>query len=126
MCALLNFGLPKGSLEEPTVKLFGKAGFRITKGSRSYTPCWDDPIEIRSFREGSGNESLREDGFFDCGLTGRDWVKENDSSVEIVADLIYSRASNVYPSGFLPCPSNRKYVRFPIWKGRQLPLNWLT
>ena len=59
--ALLNFGLPKGSLEEPTVKLFGKAGFRITKGSRSYTPCWDDP-DRWSFREGSGNESLREDG----------------------------------------------------------------
>ncbi len=104
MCALLNFGLPKGSLEEPTVKLFGKAGFRITKGSRSYTPCWDDPeIEGRFVRAQEMSRYV-EDGFFDCGLTGRDWVKENDSSVEIVADLIYSRASNRISKWVLAVP----------------------
>ena len=43
MSTLINFGLPKGSLEDPTIKLFGKAGYHITKGSRSYTPSWDDP-----------------------------------------------------------------------------------
>ncbi len=104
MCALLNFGLPKGSLEEPTVKLFGKAGFRITKGSRSYTPCWDDPeIEGRFVRAQEMSRYV-EDGFFDCGLTGRDWVKENDSSVEIVSDLIYSRASNRISKWVLAVP----------------------
>ena len=104
MCALLNFGLPKGSLEEPTVKLFGKAGFRITKGSRSYTPCWDDSeIEGRFVRAQEMSRYV-EDGFFDCGLTGRDWVKENDSSVEIVADLIYSRASNRISKWVLAVP----------------------
>ncbi len=104
MCALLNFGLPKGSLEEPTVKLFGKAGFRITKGSRSYTPCWDDPeIEGRFVRAQEMSRYV-EDGFFDCGLTGRDWVKENDSSEEIVADLIYSRASNRISKWVLAVP----------------------
>ena len=104
MCALLNFGLPKVSLEEPTVKLFGKAGFRITKGSRSYTPCWDDPeIEGRFVRAQEMSRYV-EDGFFDCGLTGRDWVKENDSSVEIVADLIYSRASNRISKWVLAVP----------------------
>ena len=104
MCALLNFGLPKGSLEEPTVKLFGKAGFRITKGSRSYTPCWDDPeIEGRFVRAQEMSRYV-EDGFFDCGLTGRDWVKENGSSVEIVADLIYSRASNRISKWVLAVP----------------------
>ena len=104
MCARLNVGLPKGSLEEPTVKLFGKAGFRITKGSRSYTPCWDDPeIEGRFVRAQEMSRYV-EDGFFDCGLTGRDWVKENDSSVEIVADLIYSRASNRISKWVLAVP----------------------
>ena len=104
MCALLNFGLPKGSLEEPTVKLFGKAGFRITKGSRSYTPSWDDPdLEGRYVRAQEMSRYV-EDGFFDCGLTGRDWVKENDSSVEMVADLIYSRASNRISKWVLAVP----------------------
>ena len=104
MCALLNFGLPKGSLEEPTVKLFGKAGFRITKGSRSYTPCWDDPEIDGRFVRAQEMSRYVEDGFFDCGLTGRDWVKENDSSVEIVADLIYSRASNRISKWVLAVP----------------------
>ena len=104
MCALLNFGLPKGSLEEPTVKLFGKAGFRITKGPRSYTPCWDDPDLEGRFVRAQEMSRYVEDGFFDCGLTGRDWVKENDSSVEIVADLIYSRASNRISKWVLAVP----------------------
>ncbi|MBN38565.1 MAG: ATP phosphoribosyltransferase [Opitutae bacterium] len=104
MCALLNFGLPKGSLEEPTVKLFGKAGFRITKGSRSYTPCWDDPDLEGRFVRAQEMSRYVEDGFFDCGLTGRDWVKENESSVEIVADLIYSRASNRISKWVLAVP----------------------
>ena len=43
MLSILSFGLPKGSLEEATLKLFSRAGFKITKGSRSYTPIWDDP-----------------------------------------------------------------------------------
>jgi len=104
MCALLNFGLPKGSLEEPTVKLFGKAGFRITKGSRSYTPCWDDPELEGRFVRAQEMSRYVEDGFFDCGLTGRDWVKENDSNVEMVADLIYSRASNRISKWVLAVP----------------------
>jgi ATP phosphoribosyltransferase len=104
MCALLNFGLPKGSLEEATVKLFGKAGFRITKGSRSYTPCWDDPELEGRFVRAQEMSRYVEDGFFDCGLTGRDWVKENDSTVEIVADLIYSRSSNRISKWVLAVP----------------------
>jgi ATP phosphoribosyltransferase len=91
-------------LEEPTVKLFGKAGFRITKGSRSYTPCWDDPDLEGRFVRAQEMSRYVEDGFFDCGLTGRDWVKENDSSVEIVADLIYSRASNRISKWVLAVP----------------------
>jgi ATP phosphoribosyltransferase len=104
MCALLNFGLPKGSLEEPTIKLFGKAGFRITKGSRSYTPCWDDPELSGRFVRAQEMSRYVEDGFFDCGLTGRDWVKENGSSVEVVADLIYSRSSNRISKWVLAVP----------------------
>ena len=81
MSTLLNFGLPKGSLEGPTVKLFGKAGYNITKGSRSYKPCWDDPDIDGRFVRAQEMSRYVEDGFFDCGLTGRDWVLENESEV---------------------------------------------
>ena len=106
MSTLLSFGLPKGSLEEATLKLFARAGFNITKGSRSYTPSWDDPELNGRFVRAQEMSRYVEDGFFDCGLTGRDWVKENDSDVEIVADLIYSRASNRISKWVLAVPED--------------------
>jgi ATP phosphoribosyltransferase len=104
MTTLLNFGLPKGSLEDPTIKLFGKAGYHITKGSRSYTPCWDDSDIDGRFVRAQEMSRYVEDGFFDCGLTGRDWVLENESDVEIVADLVYSRSSNRISKWVLAVP----------------------
>ena len=104
MNKLLNFGIPKGSLEDPTIKLFSKAGFHITKGSRSYTPCWDDPEIDGRFVRAQEMSRYVEDGFFDCGLTGRDWVLENDSNVEVVCDLVYSRSSNRMSKWVLAVP----------------------
>lgn len=106
MSVLLNFGLPKGSLEEATLKLFARAGFSISKGSRSYTPSWDDPEIDGRFVRAQEMSRYVEDGFFDCGLTGRDWVQENSSDVEIVTDLIYSRASNRISKWVLAVPEN--------------------
>ena len=106
MSTLLSFGLPKGSLEDATLKLFARAGFNITKGSRSYTPSWDDPDLDGRFVRAQEMSRYVEDGFFDCGLTGRDWVKENESDVEIVADLVYSRASNRISKWVLAVPEN--------------------
>ena len=106
MSILLNFGLPKGSLEEATLKLFARAGFSISKGSRSYTPSWDDPEIDGRFVRAQEMSRYVEDGFFDCGLTGRDWVRENSSDVEVVADLIYSRASNRISKWVLAVPEN--------------------
>ena len=104
MTFVLNFGLPKGSLEEATIKLFGRAGFSISKSSRSYKPCWDDAELDGRFVRAQEMSRYVEDGFFDCGLTGRDWVRENRSDVEIVADLIYSRASNRISKWVLAVP----------------------
>ncbi len=106
MSVLLNFGLPKGSLENPTIKLFGKAGYHITKGSRSYTPCWDDSSIDGRFVRAQEMSRYVEDGFFDCGLTGRDWVLENESDVKIVADLVYSRSSNRISKWVLAVPES--------------------
>jgi ATP phosphoribosyltransferase len=89
----LKLGIPKGSLEAATVDLFRRAGFQISISSRSYFPSIDDPeIECMLIR---AQEMARyvEDGVLDAGLTGRDWVEENDSQVEAVADLVYSKAS---------------------------------
>lgn len=87
-------GLPKGSLEESTIRLFAKAGYQITKSSRSYRPSFDDPTLDGRFLRAQEVSRYIENGYFDCGLTGQDWVKENSSDVVEVCDLIYSRASN--------------------------------
>jgi ATP phosphoribosyltransferase len=87
----LKLGLPKGSLQEATIELFRRAGFQITVGARSYFPSIDDPeIECMLIR---AQEMARyvEDGVLDAGLTGYDWVREQDAQVVTVADLIYSR-----------------------------------
>jgi ATP phosphoribosyltransferase len=89
----LKLGIPKGSLENATVELFRRAGFQITVSSRSYFPAIDDPeIECMLIR---AQEMARyvEDGVLDAGLTGRDWVEENEAKVQTVADLIYAKQS---------------------------------
>jgi ATP phosphoribosyltransferase len=89
----LKLGIPKGSLENATVDLFRRAGFTITTSSRSYFPSIDDPeIECMLIR---AQEMARyvEDSVLDAGLTGRDWVEENEASVETVADLVYAKQS---------------------------------
>ncbi len=90
---LLMLGLPKGSLEESTKNLFAKAGFKITTSSRSYRPSIDDPELDGRFIRAQEVSRYVEHGFFDCGLTGQDWIQENESDVVDVCDLIYSKAS---------------------------------
>lgn len=89
----LKLGIPKGSLETATVDLFKRAGFNINVSSRSYFPAIDDPdVECMLIR---AQEMARyvEDGILDAGLTGYDWVIENDADVVTVADLIYAKQS---------------------------------
>lgn len=91
---LIMLGLPKGSLEDSTITLFSKAGFNITRRSRSYRPAIDDSDLDGRFVRAQEVSQYVEHGYFDCGLTGQDWVRENDSDVVEVCDLVYSRASN--------------------------------
>src|SRR6476660_1875259 len=89
----LKLGLPAGSLQEATADLFRKAGYKITFGSRSYYPSIDDPeIECTLVR---AQEMPRyvENGSFDCGLTGHDWILENDAKVVELAELVFSKVS---------------------------------
>ena len=87
----LQLGIPKGSLQDSTVEMFGKAGYRITVSSRSYYPSIDDPeIECMLIR---AQEMARyvDEGILDAGLTGHDWVVESGAEVVEVAELIYGK-----------------------------------
>ncbi|HEY6444198.1 MAG TPA: ATP phosphoribosyltransferase [Candidatus Acidoferrales bacterium] len=89
----LKLGIPKGSLQDSTVELFGKAGWRISVSSRSYYPGIDDPeIECMMVR---AQEMARyvESGALDAGLTGKDWILETGAEIEEVAELVYSKTS---------------------------------
>ena len=91
--ASLKIGLPKGSLSEPTLDLFAKAGYQIHGASRSYKPSIDDPeIAVRIIRAQEIGRYVDE-GFLDCGITGADWIAENGADVEVVCDLRYSKAT---------------------------------
>jgi len=103
-------GLPKGSLEESTRNLFAKAGWKITTSSRSYKPSINDPELDGRFVRAQEVSRYVEHGFFDCGLTGHDWVQENGSDVIEVMDLIYSRAS-VLKSRWVLCVPEDSPVR---------------
>lgn len=91
---ILRLGLPKGSLQEPTLELFKRAGFNIVVSSRSYRPAVDDDeLEIRLLRAQEIGRYV-DHGFLDCGITGRDWIVENGADVEVITDMRYSKATS--------------------------------
>ena len=103
---ILKLGIPKGSLQDATVELFRKAGYRIRIQGRSYYPTIDDPnIECMLLR---AQEMARyvEEGLLDAGLTGHDWVIENNADVVEVADLIYSKTGSGKARWVLAVPEN--------------------
>lgn len=92
---MLKVGIPKGSLENATIELFRRSGWRISVSSRSYFPTVDDD-EIRcTLVRAQEMSRFVEIGTLDVGLTGKDWVLENGSDVIVVQDLIYSKTSTV-------------------------------
>jgi ATP phosphoribosyltransferase len=89
----LALGIPKGSLQQATIDLLAKSGWRVSLGNRSYFPEVDDPELALSICRAQEMSRYVESGTLDVGLTGRDWVLENDSKVVVVDDLIYSKTS---------------------------------
>ncbi|KJU85167.1 ATP phosphoribosyltransferase [Candidatus Magnetobacterium bavaricum] len=87
----LKLGLPKGSLQESTFKLFRKAGYQISVSSRSYYPSIDDPEVDGMLIRAQEMARYVEIGVLDCGLTGYDWILENNSDVEVVTELNYAK-----------------------------------
>ena len=87
----LKIGLPKGSLQEATVRLFDRAGFKVVISERSYRPAVDDPELEPMLLRAQEMSRYVEQGVLDCGITGNDWVLENRSRVERVAELVYAK-----------------------------------
>ena len=117
---LLMLGLPKGSLEDATVDLFAKAGFQITKSSRSYRPAFDDEQLDGRFVRAQEVSRYVEHGYFDCGLTGQDWVRENGSDIVEVCDLVYSRASNRRSKWILAVPEQSAIETVKDLEGKRI------
>lgn len=117
---LLKLGLPKGSLQESTIALFGKAGWKIKASSRSYRASIDDGDLEGYFLRAQEVARYVEHGYFDAGLTGYDWVVENNADVVEVCDLVYSRASNVQSRWVLAVPEDSPVQSVKDLQGKRI------
>ncbi len=103
---VLKIGIPKGSLENATIELFHKAGWKITVSSRNYFPSINDAEITCALVRAQEMARYVESGVLDMGLTGLDWILENNANVEIVADLIYSKISTQKARWVLAVPEH--------------------
>ena len=116
----LKFGIPKGSLQKATIHLFEKSGWRINVNGRSYFPdINDDAIECSICRAQEMSRYV-ESGAIDAGLTGKDWIEENESDVEVVDDLVYSKVSQNPARWVLAVPKDSSIRRLEDLKGRKI------
>ena len=89
----LKLVIPKGSLEKATIELFRRAGWNITVSERSYFPSVDDDEIVMARLRAQEISRYVEMGTFDAGLTGKDWILENESRIQVIDDLVYSKVS---------------------------------
>jgi ATP phosphoribosyltransferase len=116
----LKFGIPKGSLEKATVSLFEKSGWKINMNERNYFPdINDETIEIALCRAQEMSRYV-ENGTLDAGLTGKDWIEENQFDVVIVDELIYSKVSQNPARWVLAVPGDSKIKKLEDLKGKKI------
>jgi len=116
----LKFGIPKGSLQKATVNLFEKSGWKINVNERSYFPdVNDDDMECTICRAQEMSRYV-ENGTIDAGLTGKDWIEENESDVIIVDDLIYSKVSQNPARWVLAVPADSDIRRVEDLQGKKI------
>jgi len=107
----LKICLPKGSLQDSTFDLFRRAGFAIACDSRSYFPSVNDPeLECVMFRAQEMSRYV-EDGVIDVGLTGYDWIRENESDVHEICELVYSKATKQPARWVLAVPAESNITK---------------
>ena len=116
----LKFGLPKGSLQDATVEKLAKAGWNVQVSSRSYIPdVDDDELEIRTIRAQEMSIYV-ERGYLDCGITGRDWIDENNSKVHEVGEFLFSKATRRPARWVLAVPEYSKIKSVKDLKGKRI------
>ena len=116
----LKLGVPKGSLEQATIELFAKAGWRIGSSSRNYFPSIDDAELSCALVRAQEMARYVESGVLDVGLTGLDWVLETRAKVEIISDLVYSKASTRKACWVLAVPSDSPIARLEDCAGKRI------
>ncbi len=117
---ILRIGLPSGSLQGPTLELFKNAGYNIVVPSRSYRPTVDDPtLELRLLRAQEIGRYV-DHGFLDCGITGRDWIVENNAKVEVITDLRYSKATSQPTRWVLVVPNDSPIQSVKDLEGKRI------
>ena len=117
---VLKLGIPKGSLENATIVLFEKSGWRIKLASRNYFPEVDDPELSCSICRPQEMSRYIEGGMLDAGITGKDWTLENDSDVEVVADLVYSKVSKKPTRWVIAVPGDSNITRIEQLDGKRI------
>src|SRR5215207_10206266 len=116
----LRLGLPKGSLQDATIEKMAKAGFNISVSSRSYLPYVDDDeMEIRLIRAQEISRYV-EHGFLDCGITGLDWIRENNSDVHEVGEFLFSKATRQPARWVLCVPENSPIKSVKDLEGKRI------
>ena len=116
----LKLGLPKGSLQEATIRVFEHAGFKIYVSGRSYFPSIDDPeIEPVLLRAQEMSRYV-EEGALDCGITGADWIMENGSKVVSLAELAYAKQSSAKVRWVLAVPEKTSMTSVKDLQGKRI------
>src|SRR2546422_9631876 len=133
MAQQLRLGIPAGSLQEATAQLFVRAGYKITFASRSYYPVIDDPEIHCTLIRAQEMPRYVQDGSLDCGLTGHDWILENDATVVELAELVFSKVSRRPVRWVLAVPNDSPIQSVKDLQGKriatevvQLTRRWLA
>jgi ATP phosphoribosyltransferase len=116
----LKIGLPKGSLQDATVKLFERAGFKVSISERSYTPAIDDPELEPMLLRAQEMSRYVEQGILDCGITGNDWILESGSAVERIAELRYAKRTSNPVRWVLAVPSTSSIRSIQDLQGKRI------
>jgi len=116
----LKLGLPKGSLEQATIDLFRKSGWKITGSSRSYFPTVDDETLRCSLARPQEMSRYVESGTLDAGITGKDWTQENQSDVIVVTEMVYSKVSFRPTRWVLAVPHESPIKKIEDLKGKRV------
>lgn len=117
---VLKLGIPKGSLEKATIELFAKSGWQIKLSSRNYFPEIDDPELSCSICRPQEMSRYIEDGILDAGITGKDWILENESDVVYVEDLVYSKVSRKPTRWIIAVPGDSEIKCLEDLEGKKI------